>query len=92
MFGDFVGLFEPVGDRGFYLVAVDDPDLMAEFNARGLHDVAYTRIFQSPAKEEPYFEKRLLRTDKEITGIARKHDRSVRRVNSLIAELRRCFA
>ncbi len=57
LFGDLIGLLEPIGDGGFYLVTVDNSDLMAEFNARCLHDLAYTRIFQFPGKEEPDLEK-----------------------------------
>lgn len=71
---------------------MDNPDLMAEFNGRCLHHLAYMRIFQFPAKEEPDLEKRLLWTDEEVTRFAREHDGAMRRVDSLITELGRCFA
>ena len=92
MCGDLVGLLEPVGDGRFYLVTVDNSDLMAELNGRCLHDLPYMPIFQSPAKEEPDLEKRLLWADEEVTRFAREHDRAMRGVDSLITELGRCFA
>src|SRR6266516_1125045 len=68
-----------------------DTDLMPEFDGGCENDLAYALIFDLPAKKEPDLQKLLLRTDKEITGLAREHDRSMRGVDPLIAKLSRCF-
>jgi hypothetical protein len=91
-FANGIGFFQPVGDRRLHFVAVLDAQLMSHLDAGRLDDLPDPRVLDRPAEEEPDFEKRFLGAHKEVTHLARKHDRVVRRVNPLVAELRCCIA
>jgi hypothetical protein len=55
-------------------------------------DTSHLRSLQRVTEEHTEFEKVPLRTYEEVAGLARKHDRFVRRVNPLIAEANGCLA
>jgi hypothetical protein len=64
-----------------------DPQEMHELRLRALIDAPYLRRLQRTAEEHTHFEKAPLRSHEEVAGLAREHDRIVRRVNPLIAKL-----
>ena len=83
---DVVGLFEPIGNRRFDLIAMDDPNVMRGFAFRGLKGMADQRVLQRAGEKEPDFQVLLLWPDKKVTDPSRKHDGVVGGVDSLRTE------
>jgi hypothetical protein len=86
-----IGLFEPGGERRFHFVAMPDLDQVRQPGLRAPHDAPDLGSVHGTAEKHTDFEKAPLRTNEEVAGLARKHDRVVRRVDSLLAEGRRAL-
>ena len=65
--------------------------MWAIFGLRRGHGLPYLRRFQRATKEHADFKKRTLRTHEAVAGLAREHDRIVRGVDSLLAQVGRGF-
>jgi hypothetical protein len=68
---------------------LDDVD---ELGLRRRIDAADARRFHRASEEDAHFEKVSFRADEEVTRFPREHDRLVRGVDPLLAEVRRRFA
>jgi hypothetical protein len=82
----FVGFPKPVGNGCLHFVPVPDVNDVYDLGLRRPVETSHLRSFQRAIEENAEFEKVPLRTDEEVAGIAREHDRFVRGVNPLIAE------
>src|SRR5262252_8690872 len=69
------------------------PDLNDMYHLGFRRPVAssHLRSLQRATEEHAEFEKVLLRTHKEVAGLAREHDRFVRGINTLIPEGNSCL-
>ena len=85
--GVLVGLPKPVRKRRLHLVAVDDAHHVRDLRLRALIGAPHLRVLQPARQEDADLEEALLRPDEEVAGLAREHDRVVRRVDPLIAEI-----
>ena len=81
-----VGLAQPVGERRLHFVAVRIWTMCAtfDFDLRSARRICGARTVA--AEEDAHLEKAPLRPHEEVAGLAREHDRVVRRVDALLAE------
>ena len=88
----FVGLPQPIRKRRLHLVAVDDAHHVRDLRLRALIGAPHLRVLQPARQEDADLEEALLRPDEEVAGLAGEHDRVVRRVDPLLAEIGRGLA
>jgi len=69
-----------------------DADEVDALGLRRLVHAADLPRLDGAMKENADLQVRLLRTDEEIAGLSREHDRVMRRVDALVAELGRGVA
>src|SRR5262245_25962323 len=91
LIGQVVGLSKPVRDGRFDFVAMPDVHEVHDLRLRRAVYAPDLRCLDRPAEEQAELERLPLRTDEEVTGFAREHDRLVRRVDTLVAERGRGF-
>src|SRR5215469_112059 len=85
-FGQFVGFSKPVSNWGLDFIAVFDVNDVIHLGPRRPVAASYLRSLQCASEKNAEFQEISLRTDEEVAGLAREHDRFVRGVNPLIAE------
>jgi hypothetical protein len=78
---------KPVGDRRFDLVAVRDANEIGVLERRTFHHVPDLGCLDRATEHDPDLEIFRFRPNEEVTDLPREHDRVVRGVNALLAEL-----
>src|SRR5687767_5984161 len=84
-----VRLAQPVGQRRLDLIAMDDVQDVGALGARALDHLPDLRGSHFTVEEEHHLEPVAAGTHEEVARFPREHDRVVRRVDALLAELRR---
>jgi hypothetical protein len=87
-----VGLAQPVGQRRLDFVAMPDLDEVRDLRLRRRHGAADPRRAHRAAEEDAQLEEAPLGADERVAGPAREHDRVVRGVDALLAQLARRLA
>src|SRR5262249_26390822 len=82
----FVGFLKPVSNGCFHLIPVSDVNDVVNLGLRRAVGASHLRGLQRATEKHAEFEKALLRTHKEVAGLAGEHDRLVRCVNPLITK------
>ena len=84
-----VRLLQPVGDRRLDLVPVSNPDQVVVLGLGARVRAHDGGGLERPAQEHADFEELQPGPHEEVAGLARKHDRMMRGVDALVAELDR---
>ena len=84
--GESIRFVKPAGYRLFHLVPVSDLNNVSELGFRDAIDASYLWGLQRVSKEHTEFQKIPLRTNEEVAGFPREHDRFVRGVDPLISK------
>ena len=87
-----VRLPQPVRHRRLDFIAVGDADEIRELGPGALHHLAHLRRLDRASQHDPDLEVFRLRAHEEVADLLREHDRVVRRVDALLAELDRRLA
>src|SRR5215469_7410660 len=89
--GQCVGFLKPVSNGRLDFIAVLDVNDVIHLGLRRPVASSHLWSFQFATEEHTEFEKVPLRTNEEVAGVAREHDRLVRCVNPLLAKRNGCF-